>query len=82
MIIKTDDFELEISKDGEVYVGSLATGQAFLNWGDIDDKMKSGLEEIIGKAEELVKDSENLISERLTASLQGRINNAVGMLNI
>ena len=82
MIIKTDGFELEISKGGEVYLGSLAKGQTFLNWSEIDDALRSELEKIMSKAEELIKDSESLLCSRISRSLQGKINNVQSVLNI
>ena len=61
MLIKTDGFELEISKGGEIYLGSLKKGQTFLKWSDVDENIKSELENIIDKAKNLILDSENLL---------------------
>lgn len=61
MLIKTDGFELEISKGGEIYLGSLKKGQTFLKWSDVDESIKSELENIIEKAKNLILDSENLL---------------------
>ena len=61
MIIKTDQFELEISKDSDVYLGSKKGGQTFLKWADIDDQVKHGLDSIMQQVEMLMKDSEELL---------------------
>ncbi len=61
MIIKTDGYELEISKGSEVYLGSIKRGQTFKKWSDIDDNVKVGLERIAKEAESLVKYSEELL---------------------
>ena len=82
MIIKTDGFELEISKGGEVYLGSLTKGQTFLSWSDMDDALKNELEKIMSKAEELVRNSESLLSDRISQNLQGDMNHTMGILNI
>ena len=82
MILKTDGFELEIAEDGKVYLGSPAKGQTFLNWSEIDDNLKIKLEEILLKAENLIRDSESLFINHITHGLQGRINNAASLLKI
>lgn len=61
MIIKTNEFELEITQGSEVYLGSKTTGQTFKNWSDIDDDIKIGLAGIVKQAEILVKHSEALL---------------------
>ena len=61
MLIKTDGFELEISKGGEIYLGSLKKGQTFLKWSDVDESIKSELENIIEKAKNLILDSETIL---------------------
>ncbi len=62
MIIKTDQFELEIVKGADVYLGSKRAGQTFFKWNEIDDTMKIGLENIVKQIEGLIQDSENLLS--------------------
>jgi hypothetical protein len=61
MIIKTDEYELEISQGTDVYIGSKERGQAFKKWSEIDDNVKVGLERIAKQAESLVKYSEELL---------------------
>jgi len=61
MIIKTDEYELEISQGTDVYIGSKKRGQAFKKWSEIDDNVKVGLERIAKQAESLVKYSEELL---------------------
>lgn len=61
MIIKTDQFELEIVKGTDVYLGSKKSGQTFFKWNEIDDNMRTGLENIIKQIDSLVQDSENLL---------------------
>jgi hypothetical protein len=82
MIIKTDGFELEISKGGEIYLGSLTKGQTFLTWAEIDDGVKKELEKIMHKAENLIKDSETLLSNRIPENLNGAMNHAPRFLNV
>ena len=61
MIIKTDEYELEISPGTDIYIGSKERGQAFKKWSEIDDNVKVGLERIAKQAESLVKYSEELL---------------------
>jgi hypothetical protein len=61
MIIKTDGFELEVSQDSDVYLGSKNAGQIFKKWSEIDDDAKLGLEKIRKEAEKLIRQSEGLI---------------------
>lgn len=67
MIIKTDEFELEIFQGADVYFGSKKTGQTFKKWSEIDESTRAGLERIVEQAETLIRDSENLLVLR-TAS--------------
>ncbi len=62
MIVKTDQFELEIVKGADIYMGSKRAGQTFFKWNDIDDNMKIELENIVKQIENLIQDSENLLS--------------------
>jgi len=62
MLIKTDNSELEISKETNVYLGSLDVGQIFKDWTELDDNAKVQLEEIQGKAENLIRQSEEILS--------------------
>ena len=61
MIIKTDGFELEVSQDSDVYLGSKNAGQIFKKWSEIGDDAKVGLENIRKEAERLIRRSEGLI---------------------
>ncbi len=61
MIIKIGDFELEISRGSDVYLGSRKTGQTFKKWSDIDEDVKIGLENILSQAENLIKNTEALL---------------------
>jgi len=60
MIIKTDEFELEISQGTDVYFVSRKIRRTFKKWDDIDDKTKVGLAKIIEHAKSLGKYSEDL----------------------
>ena len=61
MLIKTDKSELEISKETNVYLGSLSVGQIFKDWTELDDNAKAQLEKIHGQAEKLVRQSEEIL---------------------
>ena len=61
MLIKTDKSELEISKETNVYLGSLGVGQIFKDWTELDDNAKAQLEKIHGQAEKLVRQSEEIL---------------------
>ena len=54
MIIKTEDFELEISTETGVYFGSKTLGQIFKKWDDLENNKKLGLENIQEKVEKLI----------------------------
>jgi hypothetical protein len=60
MIIKTNEFELDISPGADVYFGSKKTGQTFKKWNDIDDNTKIGLKKIMEQAKSLGEFSEDL----------------------
>ena len=61
MLIKTDNSELEISKETNVYLGSLSTGQIFKDWTELDDNAKAQLEKIQSQAENLIRQSEEIL---------------------
>jgi len=61
MLIKTDKSELEISKEANVYLGSVGTGQIFKEWIDLDDNAKAQLDKIQGQAEKLIRQSEEIL---------------------
>ena len=61
MIIKNDQFELEIFRGSNVYLGSRKKGQTFKKWAEIDDNRKVELERIMKQADSLLKHSEGLL---------------------
>ena len=61
MLIKTDKSELEISKETNVYLGSLGVGQIFKDWTELDDNAKAQLEKIQSRAEKLIRQSEEIL---------------------
>ena len=61
MLIKTDKSELEISKEANVYLGSLGVGQIFKDWTEPDDNAKAKLEKIHGAAEKLIRQSKEIL---------------------
>jgi hypothetical protein len=63
MIIKTEDFELEISIGTDVYFGSRASGQIFKKWDDLEENEKLGLKNILQKVHHLILESEGLLIE-------------------
>ena len=62
MLIKTDKSELEISKETNVYLGSLGVGQIFKNWTELDDNAKAQLGKIQGQVEKLIRQSEEILT--------------------
>ncbi|MBL0717111.1 MAG: hypothetical protein JJV89_03580 [Desulfosarcina sp.] len=62
MLIKTDIYELEISKNSNVYLGSKKSGQFFTNWADLDDSVKGDLEAISQQVETLMLQTEKILS--------------------
>lgn len=62
MLIKTGKSELEISKEANVYLGSLEVGQIFKDWTELDENAKAQLEKIQGQAENLIRQSEEILN--------------------
>jgi len=62
LIIKTEDFELEISKGTDVYFASKTLGQNFKKWDDLEDNEKLRLEIIQKKVERLILESKEILS--------------------
>jgi hypothetical protein len=62
MLIKTDKSELEISKETNIYLGSLDVGQIFKDWTELDDNAKAQLEKIQGQAEKLIKQTKEILT--------------------
>jgi len=71
MIIKTENSELEISIGTDVYLGSRASGQIFKKWDDFEDNQKLRLETILKKVEELIFESEKMLSEVRATNNEG-----------
>jgi len=61
MLIKTDKSELEISKETNVYLGSVGIGQIFKEWTDLDDNAKAQLNKIQSRAEKLIRQSQEIL---------------------
>ena len=64
MIIKTEDFELEISIGTDVYFASKKLGQNFKKWVDLKDHEKLRLEIIQKKVERLIFESKKILSAK------------------
>lgn len=62
MVIKVNGYELNITKDHDVYVGGTNCGQMFINWGDLDAGEKAMLEKIEKKALSLILQSEQALT--------------------
>jgi len=63
MIIKTNGAELEISDKSDVYLGLAKKGQIFKNRDELSDYTIAELLKIQDKAEDLVKQAEQLLLE-------------------
>ncbi len=63
MIIKTNGAELEFSDKSGVYLGLRETGQIFKNRDELSDYTVTALLKIQDKAEDLVKQAAQLLSE-------------------
>ena len=64
MIIKTEDFELEMSTGTDVYFASKTLGQNFKKWDDLEDDEKLRLEIIQKKVERLILESKEILSAK------------------
>jgi len=67
MIIKTEDFELEIYTGIDVYFASKKLGQNFKKWDDLEENEKLKLEIIQKKVERLILESKEILSAKETA---------------
>lgn len=65
MIIKNEQFELEISQETGVYFGSKRSGQHFKKWEDFKEEEKRQIEMIQREVEELLKTSERIFFSEL-----------------
>ena len=64
MIIKSEDFELEISTGNDVYFASKKLGQNFKKWDDLERNEKFKLEIIQKKIERLILESKKILSAK------------------
>jgi hypothetical protein len=67
MIIKTEDFELEIYTGTDVYFASKKLGQNFKKWDDLEENEKLRLEIIQKKVKRLILESKEILSSKETA---------------
>ena len=72
MIIKTENFEIEISVGTDVYFGSRTSGQIFKKWDDFEDNDKLRLEIIQKKVERLILESKEILSAKEIADYLNR----------
>ena len=72
MIIKTADFELEISTETGVYFGAKTLGQIFKKWGDLENNKKLRLEIIQKKVERLILEYKEILSAKEIADYLNR----------
>ena len=63
MIIKTNGAELEITDKSGIYLGLRKKGQIFKNRDELSDNTLAALLTIRDKAEDLVKQAEQLLSK-------------------
>ena len=61
MIVKTENFELEISAGTDVYFGSRTSGQIFKKWNDFEDSEKLRWVIIQEKVEKLILESKEIL---------------------
>jgi hypothetical protein len=63
MIIKANGAELEVSGKSDIYLGLSKKGQIFKNREELSDNTVAALSIIQDKAEDLVKQAEQLLSK-------------------
>ena len=64
MIVKNENFELEISAETDVvYFGSKTSGQIFKKWNDLTDHEKFRLEILHKKIDKLILEYEEILLE-------------------
>ena len=67
MIIKSEDFELEVSTGNDVYCASKFLGQIFKKWDELEDNDKLLLEVLQKRIAELILESqENLFAKEMS----------------
>ena len=64
MLIKVNQSELEVYENSDIYIGLPDKGQSFKKWDELDKNVKSELEKIRRKAENLIRRTEQLLSEQ------------------
>ena len=64
MLIKVNQSELEVSDNNEIYIGLPDKGQSFKKWDELNNNVKAELEKIRAKAEILIRQTEQLLSEQ------------------
>ena len=62
MIIKTEDFELEISEGTDVYFATRTFGQMFKKWNELEDDEKLRFEILQKKVEKLILETKEILS--------------------
>ena len=62
MIIKTEDFELEISEGTDVYFAARTFGQMFKKWNELEDDEKLRFEILQKKVEKLILETKEILS--------------------
>ena len=60
MIIKTENFELEISTGNDIYFASKTEGQIFKKWDDLENNEKLKLKNLHKKVEKIVLESKKI----------------------
>jgi hypothetical protein len=61
MIIKSEDFELEVSIGTDVYFASRLLGQIFKKWDDLEDNEKVILEILQKRIEKVILESKKIL---------------------
>jgi hypothetical protein len=64
MLIKVNQSELEVYENSDIYVGLPDKGQSFKKWDELNKNVKSELEKIRTEAENLIRRTEQLLSEQ------------------
>jgi hypothetical protein len=64
MLIKVNQSELEVYENSDIYVGLPDKGQSFKKWDELNKNVKSELKKIRTEAENLIRRTEQLLSEQ------------------
>jgi hypothetical protein len=72
MIIKSDDFELEVSKGNDIYFASKYKGQIFKKWDELDNNDKLLLEVLKKRIEKLILEAQENLFEKEIDNGAGR----------